>query len=127
MLILFPFYFGLAGCGPRTTTTIIEGKTMHITVERTGGFTGIPQTKIVDSASLSQQEAASLHQMMDAAGFFELPSTISSTPQPDRFQYRITVEQEGKQHSVEVGETAVPAKLKPLLNWLMAQPAQPNL
>jgi hypothetical protein len=99
---------------------------MHLIVERTGGFTGIPLTKTIDSASLSQQEAASLHQMMVAAGFFELPATIPSTPHPDRFQYQITVEQEGKRHSVTVGETAVPSNLKPLLNWLMTQPAQPH-
>ena len=99
---------------------------MQVTVERTGGFTGIPLTKTVDSATLSHQEAVRLHQMMDAADFFELPSTIPSTPQPDRFQYRITVEQEGKQHSVTVGEAAVPVNLKPLLNWLMAQPPSPH-
>jgi hypothetical protein len=99
---------------------------MQVTVERTGGFTGIPLTKMVDSAVLPQQEAARLHQIMDAAGFFELPSTIPSSPQPDRFQYRITVEQEGKRHSVTVGEAVVPVKLKPLLNWLMALPPQPT-
>ncbi|MDD5462426.1 MAG: hypothetical protein PHG00_12460 [Methylococcales bacterium] len=102
-----------------------EGKTMQITVERTGGFTGIPVTKIIDSKTLPQQEAARLHKMMTEADFFKLPTTISSSPQPDRFQYRITVEQEAKQHSVTVDETVVPANLKPLLNWLMAQPAQP--
>jgi hypothetical protein len=122
-LITFPAYFEFVGCEPRAGTTKIEGKTMRIIVERTGGFTGIPLTKTVDSATLSQQEAASLHQMMAVASFFELPATITSTPQPDRFQYRITVEQESKQHSVTVGEAAVPANLKPLLGWLMAQPA----
>ena len=100
---------------------------MQITVERTGGFTGIPLAKTVDSATLPQQEAIRLHQMMAAADFFKLPSTIPSIPQPDRFQYQITAEQEGKLHSVTVGEAAVPANLKTLLNWLMAQPAQSNL
>lgn len=104
----------------------IEGKTMQVTVERTGGFTGVPLTKTVNSITLSPQEAVRLQQMTAAADFFELPSTIPFTPQPDRFQYRITIEQEGKQHSVTTSETAVPAKLKPLLTWLMAQPAQPT-
>ena len=116
-------YSGLVECEPRPNTMKIEGKSMQVTVERTGGFTGIPLKKTVNSGSLSQQEAARLHQMMAAANFFELPSTIPYTPQPDRFQYQITVEQEGKQHSITVGETAVPANLKPLLNWLMTQPA----
>jgi len=95
---------------------------MQITVERTGGFTGIPLTKTVDSANLSHEEATLLHQMTTAANFFELPSTITSTPQPDRFQYQITIELDGKKHSVTVGETAVSANLKALLNWLMARP-----
>jgi hypothetical protein len=116
-------YSGLVECEPRPNIMKIEGKSMQVTVERTGGFTGIPLKKTVNSGSLSQQEAARLHQMMAAANFFELPSTIPYTPQPDRFQYQITVEQEGKQHSITVGETAVPANLKPLLNWLMTQPA----
>ena len=126
LCIIFPLYSGLVRCEPRPNTMKIEGKTMQITVERTGGFTGIPLTKTVDGAALSQQEAIRLHQMMAAADFFKLPSTIPSIPQPDRFQYQITVEQEGKRHSVTVGEAAVPATLKTLLNWLMAQPAQPN-
>ena len=98
--IVFQLYSGLVMCEPGPFTMKIEGKTMLVTVERTGGFTGIPLTKKVDSATLSQQETARLHHMMTAASFFELPSTIPSTPQPDRFQYQITVEQEGKQHSV---------------------------
>jgi hypothetical protein len=115
----------LVGCDSSAIAPKNEGKAMHITVERSGGFTGIPLTKILDSASLPPQEATNLQQMMTAADFFALPSTIPSTPQPDRFQYRITVEQEGRRHSVTVGETAVPAGMKPLLNWLMTQPAQP--
>jgi hypothetical protein len=95
---------------------------MHVTVERTGGFTGIPLTKIIDTASLPQQEAARLYQMVAAANFFELPLTIPSPQQPDRFHYQISVEHEGKKHSVMVGEAALPANLKLLLNWLMSQP-----
>jgi hypothetical protein len=98
---------------------------MQITLERTGGFTGIPLTKTIESAALSLQGSSKLNEMIAAAGFFELPSTIHSIPQPDRFQYQITVVKEGKQHSVTVSESAVPAKLKPLLNWLIehARPA----
>lgn len=125
MWILFSLCVALVGCNSDSGTTKNEGKTMHITVERTGGFTGIPLTKMLDSGTLSPQEAAGLQQMMESADFFKLPSTIPSTPQPDRFQYRITVEQEGRRHSVTVGETAIPAGMKPLLNWLMTQPARP--
>jgi len=124
--IIFLLYSGLVQCESRPTSAKIEGKTMQVTVKRTGGFIGIPLSKTIDSATLSQQEAAQLQKMMTTADFFKLPSTIPSTPQPDRFQYQITIDQEGKQHTVTVSETAVSANLKPLLNWLMAQPAQPK-
>jgi hypothetical protein len=123
--LVFQLCSEVVECEPRLNTMTGGGETMQITVERTGGFTGVAVTKIIDSQILSQQEAAQLHKMMTEADFFNLPSTISSSPQPDRFQYRITVEQESKQHSVTVDEAVMPANLKPLLNWLMAQPAQP--
>jgi hypothetical protein len=96
-----------------------EDKSMRISIQRTGGFTAIPLTKTVDVAAMPPNEATELQQMVEAADFFNLPSTIPSTPQPDRFVYQISVEQEGKQHSVTVGETAMPPGMKPLVDLLM--------
>jgi hypothetical protein len=94
---------------------------MRMTIERTGGFAGISMTKIVDTTTLPDNEANQLRQLVDAADFFRLPKTITSkSPQPDRFQYQLTLEDKGKQHTVEVGEQAVPGTLRPLLEWLMA-------
>ncbi|HEY9632171.1 MAG TPA: protealysin inhibitor emfourin [Coleofasciculaceae cyanobacterium] len=94
---------------------------MRMTIERTGGFAGISMTKVVDTTTLPDNEANQLRQLVDAADFFRLPKTITSkSPQPDRFQYQLTLEDKGKQHTVEVGEQAVPGTLRPLLEWLMA-------
>lgn len=92
---------------------------MHITIQRTGGFTAIPVTKTVDVAAMPPNEATQLRQMVEGADFFNLPSAITSTPQPDRFTYQISVEQDGKRHSVTVGETAMPPGIKPLVDFLM--------
>jgi len=92
---------------------------MHITLQRTGGFTGIPMTKKIDGAAMPPEEAAKLRNMVDKAQFFQLPPIIPAKPQPDRFQYEIRIEQDGKEHSVIVDETAVPARLKPLMQWLI--------
>ncbi|MGZ8161552.1 MAG: protealysin inhibitor emfourin [Methylobacter sp.] len=92
---------------------------MHITIQRTGGFTAIPVTKTVDVAAMPPNEATQLRQMVEGADFFNLPSTIASTPQPDRFTYQISVEQDGKRHSVTFGETAMPPGIKPLVDFLM--------
>lgn len=97
---------------------------MRVTIQRTGGFTGIPMTKSIDSAAMSLDEANQLRQMVDAADFFELPSVIPFTSQPDRFQFQIIVDQDGKKHSVSCSETAIPPRLKPLLTWLMESARQ---
>ncbi|MGB8702966.1 MAG: protealysin inhibitor emfourin [Thermosynechococcaceae cyanobacterium] len=107
------------------TSPAMQGNPMHISLKRTGGFTGVPLTVSVDTATLSPAESAQLQQMVETADFFQLPSTFSATPQPDRFQYQITIEEPGHRHSVTVGETAVPPNLKPLINWLMDAARQP--
>jgi hypothetical protein len=92
-----------------------------MTFARTGGFAGITMTKTFDTAILPNNEASQLRQLVDAADFFRLPTTIASnTPQPDRFQYHLTAEDNDKQHTVEVGEQSIPSTLRPLIEWLMA-------
>lgn len=97
----------------------MEEKSMRITVQRTGGFTAIPITKTVDVTAMPTNEATQLRQMVEAADFFDLPAEIPSTSQPDRFVYQISVEQEGKRHSVTVGETAMGPDMKSLVDLLM--------
>ena len=92
---------------------------MRITVQRTGGFAGVPMNKALDIASMPDQEASKCRQKIDAANFFQLPATAAVKSQPDRYQYDITIELDGKKHSVTVPENAVPDKLQPLLNWIM--------
>lgn len=92
---------------------------MRITVQRTGGFAGVPMNKALDIASMPDPEASKCRQMIDAANFFQLPGTIVAKPQPDRYQYDITIELDGKKHRVTVPENAMPANLQPLLNWIM--------
>lgn len=92
---------------------------MQIKLERSGGFTGIPQTHSVSTDQLSQDDARQVSDLVQKAGFYELPSTIRSTrPGADRFQYDITVEGERGAHKVTVDEGAVPSQLQPLLDWL---------
>jgi len=117
---------GLMGCQPQAEVITSEKKTMHVMLQRTGGFTGIPMNKMVDVANMTAGEINKLRQMVETANFFQLPAAILSAPQPDRFQYEITVEQDGKRHTVKMAETAVPAELKPLLNWIMESGQQPS-
>jgi len=91
---------------------------IRIHFERSGGFAGMRMMGTVDSDSLSPQEEHELLDLVEAAGFFQLPEKITS-PEPggDRFSYKLTVETEGERHTVEVSDEGAPAALRPLLKW----------
>jgi len=75
----------------------------------------------LDTDTLPPEEARKLHEMVDASGFFNLPEKFpASTRGADYFVYRLTVEKEGRKHTVEVSDPAVPAALRPLLQSLVA-------
>jgi hypothetical protein len=119
MLLLCLVDIGAVGCKTPEKPFLSTEKIMHVTIQRTGGFAGIPVIKSIDAASLSASEIDDLEQMIESARFFALPALIPSKSQPDRFEYQITVEQNGKKHSVTAAEPALPPELKPLVDWMM--------
>ena len=93
---------------------------MLIHFERTGGFAGMRTSVNLDTKSLPKDEADKLHDLVDKAGFFNLPASFPAPKRgADYFQYRLTVEMDGRKHTVEVSDPAVPAALRPLLQSLM--------
>jgi hypothetical protein len=104
---------------------------MIIRFERTGGFAGLSQRAIIDSEKLAPQEKQSLHHLVEAASFFELPAQISAPGGgADRFSYRLHIETQEKSHTIEVSEAAVPEPLQPLIQQLSRlarrRPARPG-
>jgi hypothetical protein len=98
---------------------------LRISFERSGGFAGISMRTAIDGKDLAPGEAQKLRQLVEEADFFNSPGKIMSrSPQPDRFQYELRLEEKGRQHTVTMSEEAVPAKLKPLVNWLMEKSRQ---
>jgi len=92
---------------------------MRITFERTGGYAGRKIQGIVESSSLSKQQANRLRELLNKSSFFHLPEKL--TPEnagTDRFYYKITIESEVGIHTVEAAEAAVPPHLRRLLDWL---------
>lgn len=97
---------------------------MRVFLERTGGFTGISKKINVDTTKLPQPEAEKLCQLVAAANLFQLPQQIiSSHRQSDRFQYQMTVEDNGQQHTVIVSEAGLSNSLKTLIEWLNQAPS----
>ncbi|MBF2013924.1 MAG: hypothetical protein IGS23_01665 [Rivularia sp. T60_A2020_040] len=93
---------------------------MLISLERSGGFTGIGKVITIDTSKIPQNQAEQLPILLESANFFNLPAYIAadSTPNRDRFQYTITVEDKNKQHSVTVSESLIPGTLRPLIDWI---------
>ena len=92
---------------------------MRVSLERSGGFAGISQTYSISSDELPPEEAQKVANLVEQAGFFELPPVVrSAEPGADRFQYKITVESGHGSHTVQLDEAAVPPRLKPLLTWM---------
>jgi hypothetical protein len=103
---------------------------MRVQFERSGGFAGMRQATTVDTETLPPEEGRQLQALVEAAGFFQLPGEITGSPGGfDRFFYTLTVETEGKRHTVRTGEAAAPASLRTLIDWLTkaARKAQGNI
>jgi hypothetical protein len=92
---------------------------MQISVERSGGFAGISQAHSISTDQMSVEDARKVVDLVEGAGFFELPSVIHSTePGADRFQYKITVNGEHGAHTVQIDDGAVPPSLQLVLDWI---------
>jgi hypothetical protein len=98
---------------------------MHILFERTGGFAGLKLKASLDAESLPPQQARRLRKLLRESRFFELPLRLeASAPRPDRFQYRLTVENNNCVHTMQASEDAIPPEMRPLLDWLTATARQ---
>ncbi len=92
---------------------------MKIHFERSGGFMGVRMATMVDDNTLPNDEARDLRQMVESAGFFDLPAHLTSaTPGADQFHYVLTVEAEDRMHTVTTTDAAAPPELQPLLRRL---------
>jgi hypothetical protein len=92
---------------------------MRASLERTGGFAGLRLTSVADTDTLDADDAKRLQELIDEADFFKLPETVApKKPQPDRFQYRLTVEDNKRKHTVNISEAAIPPNVRPLTDFL---------
>jgi hypothetical protein len=100
---------------------------MRIQFERTGGLAGMRVVATLDTESLSPEAARELSEMVGAARFFDLPAvTAAPAPGADQFHYKLTVEAEGRRHTVETADAAAPEALRPLLQRLARLARRPS-
>lgn len=91
---------------------------MQILFERSGGFTGIPVGTTLDTNKLPHDEVVRLRQLIEAADFFSLPAAPPDA-QPDRSQYKVTIQERNRRHRIIVSEASLSSSLKPLIDWLV--------
>ena len=93
---------------------------MKIYFERSGGLAGMRIVATLDTDTLPSDEVHQIQAMVDNAKFFDLPS---KSPKPkkgaDYFQYKITVETEGRKHTVETNDVAIKPTLRPFVDFLV--------
>jgi hypothetical protein len=96
---------------------------MRIQFKIEGGiayFPGLSQPLTLDSAQLSQNDAAELKRLIDQTQFFDLPEQVGTPPRgaADYYIYTVTIEEDGRSHTVRMTDFVQEPKLKELLNLL---------
>ena len=91
---------------------------MRVTVERSGGFAGIPVTRSVEEAGLPPDQAKTMAELIQAVDLSGHAETAHEGPQRDRFQYTVTIETSEGSHTLTVGEAEAPVPLRRLIDWV---------
>lgn len=99
---------------------------MRIQFKTEGGvahFPGLSQPVTIDCTHLPEQEAREVEQLVAAARFFALPPQASAGRRgaADYRQYTITVEAQGRCHTVQVSDPVTDPALQRLLAYLQTK------
>ena len=96
---------------------------MKVSIVRGGGFAGLVTIITVDSASLAPQGAAMLRAKVEQAGLVGPPGREGDAdPRPDRFDYEVSVEEEGRVSTVRASETGLPGPLRSFISYVSSLP-----
>jgi hypothetical protein len=99
---------------------------VKISIVRGGGLAGMVTQTTLDADDLSGPDAAALRAKVDQAGVFGPPghATQPGRPQPDRFSYELTVEDEGRRQTLRLPEQDLSPHLQDLITWVNHAPAR---
>jgi hypothetical protein len=80
---------------------------MRVVLERSGGLAGLRRTASLEACDLGPTDEGLLREAAERAGFFALPRELhTAEPEPDRFSYRLEIEDGGREASVRFDEGA---------------------
>jgi hypothetical protein len=96
---------------------------VKLSVVRGGGIAGIATRTEVSTDSLSDEDARTLRAKVDEAGVLRLSADAPARSQhPDDLLYELTVEDEGRVHTVQLSESALPEAVRLLIAWADSRP-----
>ena len=92
---------------------------MRVSVVRGGGFGGLVRTTTADTERLSPGDRQQLAMLVRQAGLFDAPTAPSpEEPEPDRFTYAVTVEDDGQRRKIGYSEQSLPEGVRNLISWV---------
>lgn len=91
---------------------------MIITLTRSGGFTGIPLTKIVDTKDLPPEKIGAIENLVKKSNFFSLASAQTAA-KPDRFTYTITINNDPLKNTLSISEIDLNPELHELIQVVL--------
>lgn len=98
---------------------------MKVTIVRGGGLLGLVATTTADSASLSPEKAEALRRKVEETKLLELAVRGSApSPQPDAFDYEVTVENGEGSMRVVFAEHQLPSGVRSFISWLDSLPGR---
>ena len=96
---------------------------MKVSLLRGGGLAGLVTGTALKSESLPPEEAETLRRKVDEAGVLELPEDASGgSGHPDETSYGLTVEHEGREHTIHLRESELPEQVRGLISWIDSHP-----
>ena len=93
---------------------------MIITLLRTGGFTGIPLNKTIDTAHIPQQDAKEIEGLISQVDFSSLDQPKEAEGSPDRFTYSLSIQNEEMFQNIKVSESFLSQPCRELIGHLLA-------
>ena len=92
---------------------------MRISVERSGGFAGIPLTKEVDERDLPPSLISMAKKIILGKNQFSLPMKSSPRGAADHYIYKISIEDGGNQTIINCDQYNIKNDLKVLVNHIL--------
>lgn len=97
---------------------------MKVYLEKSGGFAGMVTSTSVDTQLLPPNEAKEIQRLIENSQFFELasqPPQSSKTTKgaADYFTYKITIQDDKREHTVQLNDINMGPNIKPLIDFLI--------